>query len=44
MFVAVLASCYMHKQMFTEAEGLYQTILSLLNERPEENKREIAAG
>ena len=47
VFVAVLdglAHCCTDKQMFTEAEGLYQTRLSLLKERPAENRKEIAAG
>ena len=47
VFVAVLnslAQCCVDKQMFTEAEGLYQTQLSQLKERPEENRKAIAAG
>ena len=47
VFVAVLdelAKCCMDKQMFTEAEGLYLTELSLLKERPEENRKAIAVG
>ena len=47
VFVAVLdglAHCCMDKQMFPEAEGLYQTRLSLLKERPEENRTVIAVG
>ena len=47
VFVTVLgalAHCCMDKQMFTEAEGLYQTRLSQLKERPEENRTAIAVG
>ena len=47
VFVAVLdglAKSFKDQQMFTEAEGLYQTLLSLLKERPEENRKAIAAG
>ena len=47
LFVAVLdglAHCCMDKQMFTEAEGLCQTQLSQLKERPEENRKAIAVG
>ena len=47
VFVAVLgglAKCCTDKQMFTEAEGLYQTWLSQLKERPEENRKAIAVG
>ena len=47
VFVAVLnalAHCCMDKKMFTEAAGLYQTQLSLLQERPEENRKAIAVG
>ena len=47
VFVAVLnhlAKCYMDMEMFTEAEGLYQRNLSLLVDKPGENKQEIATG
>ena len=47
VFVAVLdglACCFKDQQMFTEAEGLYQTQLSQLKERPEENRTVIAVG
>ena len=47
VFVAVLdglAKCCKDQEMFTEAEGLCQTRLSLLKERPEENRKEIAVG
>ena len=47
VFVAVLerlAKCFQDQEMFTEAEGLYQTRLSLLKERPEENRTAIAVG
>ena len=47
VFVAVLnglASCLQDQEMFTEAEGLYQTQFSLLKERPEENRTTIAVG
>ena len=47
VFVAVLnalASCLQNQEMFTEAEGLYQTRLSQLKERPEENRTTIAVG
>ena len=39
-----LAKCYTAQEMFTEAESLYQVELSLLNERPEDNKRDIGIG
>ena len=39
-----LAECYRNQQMFTDAERLYQTLLSLLKERPEENRQGIATG
>ena len=38
-----LAECYRNQQKFTDAERLYQTVLSLLKERPEENRQGIAA-
>ena len=47
MFVAVLGSlarCYENQEMFTDAERLSQTQLSLLKERPGENRDKIAAG
>ena len=47
MLVAVLgqlARCYEEQEMFTEAENFHVAELSLLNEKPEENKGEIAAG
>ena len=39
-----LAECYQNQEMFTDAERLYQTELSLLKERPEENRQGIATG
>ena len=47
MFVAVLdrlASCYRDQQMFIDAEDLYQKLLKLLKESPEENRQPIANG
>ena len=47
VFVAVLnklAGCYTEQQIFIEAERLYKTLLSLLNENPEERKHDIASG
>ena len=47
VFVAVLghlAGCYNNLEKFNEAEGLYRTQLLLLQEKPEENRRDIAAG
>ena len=47
VFVAVLdglAKCFQDQEMFTESESLYQTRLSLLKERPEENRTTIAVG
>lgn len=39
-----LASCYKDQQNFAEAERLHLLELSQLTERPEDNKRAIAAG
>ena len=39
-----LASCYTDQEMFSEAEGLYQKVLELCKERPEENEEGIAHG
>ena len=39
-----LAKCYADQQMFTEADGLYEKLLALLKERPEENRQGIATG
>ena len=47
VFIAVLDSlavCYMQQQMFTKAEALYQTELSLLKERLGETRQNSAAG
>ena len=47
VFIAVLgslASCYMEQQMFTKAEALCQTEISLLKERPGETRQNIASG
>ena len=47
VFIAVLnslAHCYMDQQMFTKAEALYQTEISLLKERPGETRHNIARG
>ena len=47
VFIVVLgglASCLQDQEMFTESESLYQTRLSLLKERPEENRTTIAVG
>ena len=39
-----LASCYMNQQMFTKAEALYQTEISLLKEIPGDETQNIATG
>ena len=47
VFVAVLgglAKSFKDQERFSEAEGLYQTQLSQLKERPEENRTTIAVG
>ena len=47
VFVAVLghlALCCTNQQMFTEAERIYQRELSLLKDKPFENRQQIATG
>ena len=47
LLVAVLgqrARCYQEQEMFMEAENCRVAQLSLLNEKPEENKGDIATG
>ena len=42
--VGQLGECYQDQQMFTEAESLYQTQLSLLYDMPGDNTEAVAAG